>query len=222
MLSPHNAHSNFLKIKMVGADMTQLTNAVAIELAQAGAAREEQFIANARLVKSADGLLPAITNEERFASVGCGHTVAMCKLANQANPKTSLDELKDEHGYLNVNMLKENPHFREMIEKGWEWTIVPSLIDEKYPAFAKIAQKALNTANHVGIAMGELETLLTLHDLMDDATFTENPDWEEAAVSFVEDLCVPCAGYARHLLSSYLACPAWAFILASNIISSVP
>ena len=36
MLSPHNAHRNFLSIKMVGADMTQLTNAVAIELAQAG------------------------------------------------------------------------------------------------------------------------------------------------------------------------------------------
>ena len=200
MLSPHNAHRNFLSIKMVGADMTQLTNAVAIELAQAGAARDQQFMANARLVKSADGLLPAITNDERFASVGCGHTVAMCKLANQTNPKTSLDGLKDEHGNLNVNKLKEDPQFRKMIEEGWEWTIVPSLVDEQFPAFAKVAQKALNTANHVGIAMGELETLLTLHDLMEDAVFTENPDWEEAAVSFVEDLCVPCAGYARHLL----------------------
>ena len=69
MLSPHNAHRNFLSIKMVGADMTQLTNAVAIELAEEGAARDGQFIANARLVKSAGGLLPAITNEERFASV---------------------------------------------------------------------------------------------------------------------------------------------------------
>ena len=94
-------------IKMVGADMTQLTNAVAIELAQAGAARDQQFKANARLVKSAHGLLPAITNDERFASVGCGHTVAMCKLANQA----TLDELKDEHGNLNVNKLKGNPQF---------------------------------------------------------------------------------------------------------------
>ena len=146
MLSPHNAHRNFLSIKMVGADMTQLTNAVAIELAQAGAARDQQFKANARLVKSADGLLPAITNDERFASVGCGHTVAMCKLANQTNPKTSLDGLKDEHGNLNVNKLKENTQFRKMVEEGWEWTIVPSFVDEQFPAFAKVAQKALNTA----------------------------------------------------------------------------
>ena len=188
-------------IKMVGADMTQLTNAVAIELAQAGAAREEQFIANARLVKSADGLLPAITNDERFASVGCGHTVAMCKLANQTNPKTSLDELKDEHGNLNVNKLKENTQFRKMIEEGWEWTIVPSFVDEQFPAFSKVAQKALNTANHVGIAChGELETLLTMHDLMDDPLFTAQPNWEQAAVTFVEDMCVPCAPYAKHLL----------------------
>ena len=123
----------------------------------------------------------------------------MCKLANQANPKTSLDELKDEHGNLNVNKLKENQQFRKMIEEGWEWTIVPSWVDEQFPAFAKVAQKALNTANHY-IAMGELETLLTLHDLIDDAVFTQCPGWEEAAVSFVEDLCVPCAAYARHLL----------------------
>ena len=108
MLSPHNAHRNFLSIMMVGADMTQLTNAVAIELAQAGAARDAQFIANARLVTSADGLLPANTNDERVASVGCGHTVAMCKLANQAKPKTLLDELKDEHGNLNVAKLRRD------------------------------------------------------------------------------------------------------------------
>ena len=202
VLSPHNAHWNFLSIQRYGKDMTQLTNAVAIELAQAGAAREEQFIANARLVKSVDGLLPAITNGERFASVGCGHTVAMCKLANQTNPKTSLDELKDEHGFLNVNKLKENTQFRKMIEEGWEWTIVPSLVDEQFPAFATVAQKALNTANHVcSDGLGELEILLTMHELMEDPHFnTFQSNWEEAAVSFVEGMGVTCAPYAKHLL----------------------
>ena len=81
-----------------------------------------------------------------------------------------------------------------MIEDGWEWIIAPALVDDMLPLFAKIAQKALNTGNDVGITMGELETQLTLSDLMDDTGFTENKDWEAAAVSFVEDLCVPCAG----------------------------
>ena len=75
-----------------------------------------------------------------------------------------------------------------MIEDGWEWIIAPALVDDMLPLFAKIFQKALNTGNHVGITMGELETHLTLSDLMDDTGFTENKDWEAAAVSFVEDL----------------------------------
>ena len=87
-----------------------------------------------------------------------------------------------------------------MTEEGWEWTILPSAVDEKFPLFAKVAQKALNTANHVGIEMGELETQITLSDLIDDPGFTQNPEWRQAAVSFVEDLCVPCAKYSAHLL----------------------
>ena len=201
MLSPHNAHRNCLSIHKVGADMTQLTNAVAMELPAAGRARDEQFIANERLVKAADGLLPSINSEERYATLGCGHTAAICKLAGQANPKTPIAELKDEDGNLNVAKLKQNPQFKTMIEDGWSWIIIPALVDELFPAFAKIAQKALNTSNHVGIAVGELETQLQLSDLVDDNGFTENnKDWEALAVNFVEDLCVPCAPYAKHLL----------------------
>ena len=201
MLSPHNAHRNCLSIHKVGADMSQLINAVAMELPAAGRARDEQFIANERLVKAADGLLPSINSEERYATLGCGHTAAICKLAGQANPKTPIAELKDEDGNLNVAKLKQNPQFKTMIEDGWSWIIIPALVDELFPAFAKIAQKALNTSNHVGIAVGELETQLQLSDLVDDNGFTENnKDWEALAVNFVEDLCVPCAPYAKHLL----------------------
>ena len=66
MLSPHNAHRNCFSIHKVGADMTKLINAVAMELPAAGRARDEQFIANERLVKAAAGLLPSINNEERY------------------------------------------------------------------------------------------------------------------------------------------------------------
>ena len=95
--------------------------------------------------------LPSINNEERYATVGCGHTAAICKLAGQANPETSLDELKDEHGNLNVAKLKQNPNFKQMIEDGWEWIIAPALVDDMFPLFAQIAQKALSTGNHVGL-----------------------------------------------------------------------
>ena len=72
--------------------------------------------------------------------------------------------------------MKQNPDFKQMIEDGWEWIIAPALVDDMFPLFAQIAQKALSTGNPVGITMGELETQLTLSDLMDVTGFTENKD----------------------------------------------
>ena len=98
MLSPHNAHRNCFSIHKVGADMTKLINAVAMELPAAGKARDEQLMANERLVKAAAGLLPCITGEERYITLGCGHTAAICKLAGQDDPKTPIAELRDAQG----------------------------------------------------------------------------------------------------------------------------
>ena len=112
-------------------------------------------------------------DEERYITLGCGHTAAICKLAGQDDPKTPIAELRDAQGKLNVAKLKQNPQFKIMIEDGWTWTIIPALVDELFPAFAKLAMKALNTGNHVGIAQGELETQLQLSDLVDDNGFTE-------------------------------------------------
>merc|ERR1712039_1075077 len=93
--------------------------------------------------------------------------------AGQDDPKTPIAELRDDQGKLNVAKLKQNPQFKIMIEDGWSWTIIPAGVDELFPAFAKLAMKALNTGNHVGIAQGELETQLQLSDFVDDNGFTE-------------------------------------------------
>ena len=67
--------------------------------------------------------------------------------------------------------MKQNPNFKHMIEDGWEWIIAPALVDDMFPLFAQIAQKALSTGNHVGITTGELETQLTFSDLLHDKGF---------------------------------------------------
>ena len=36
-----------------------------------------------------------------------------------------------------------------MLREGWEWCIVPAAVDIMFPAFAKIAQQALNISNHI-------------------------------------------------------------------------
>ena len=66
-----------------------------------------------------------------------------------------------------------NEVFQECMKVLKDHKVSYTVVDELFPAFAKLAMKALNTSNHVGIAQGELETQLQLSDLVDDNGFTE-------------------------------------------------
>ena len=81
LLSPHNVHRNAARIRKCGADTKQLTNALAIEVAASGMVREQHVAQNDMLIKRAGGLLAPINGCERLVTLGCGHTVAFCKLA---------------------------------------------------------------------------------------------------------------------------------------------
>ena len=85
---PHNAHRNGLRIHTVGADLKQLTNALCMELATTGSRRQEHIDKNEALIKRAGGLLPPINGSERYITLGCGHTVTICKQA-QIEGRTS-------------------------------------------------------------------------------------------------------------------------------------
>ena len=199
MLSAHNAHRNAEKIYSVGGDKKQLNNAVAIELSPSGANREINLAKNRDLVKRSNGLLAQINGCERFLTVGCGHTAAFCKHA-KVGGKTSSKKLQDVHGNIDLHKLFKNAVFKWMVEKGWDWTIVPFEIDEAYPRFAFIAQKALNTSNHVGQLTGELEAAIYLANIVSDPGFKAEVGWEEAAAQQLCELCVPCSSYACTIL----------------------
>jgi hypothetical protein len=198
MLSPYNVHRNAAKIHKVGADMKQIINAVCMELAPSGEQRAAHISANEKLVQRANGLLAPLSNEERFITLGAGHTAAFCKFAD-AGGRTPEKALQDEQGNLDVGKIKKNDAFKEMIEVGWDWEVVPHEVDAKFPAFAHIAQMALNTANHVSTAVGELETAVTLAACADDPG--KEKDWQALALENVIALCVPCAHYAHIILS---------------------
>ena len=197
ILSPHNAHRNAEVIYRVGADRKQLTNAVAVELAVEGPERVAHLTATEKLVKRAGGLLAPLNGEERYCTLGTGHTAAWCKLACIGG-KTPAKSLQDEHGQIDVGKVKKNAEFKIMLEKGWQWEIVKSFIDTDFPKFAPIAQKALNTQNHVSTEVGEIETAVTLAESAYE--LEGEPDWEELAVENVKALCVPCAHYAKTIL----------------------
>ena len=161
MLSPHNVHRNASRIASAGADRKQLTNAVATEISPAGRNRQEQISANEKLISRAAGLLASINGEERYLTLGCGHTAAFCKLALSGG-KSPEKKISQDDGTIDVQKIKKNKEFKAMLEEGWTWTIVSHEVDEEFPLFAKVAQQALNVSNHVSTEVGELETAVTL------------------------------------------------------------
>ena len=81
-LNAHNVHINGNTIRSVGADSSELARATCFELSHDEATRSKQLKFNKDLTDSSGGLLAPITGEERYLSVGCGHTAAFCRAAN--------------------------------------------------------------------------------------------------------------------------------------------
>ena len=88
----------------IGADVQQLSTAVCAELAPSGPTRAANLEANRSLFSRSDGLLAPITGEEQFLSLGCGHTVAFCKVASLGGP-TPEKSIQDTKGCLDYPKL---------------------------------------------------------------------------------------------------------------------
>ena len=106
---------------LTGADKKQLTHAVCRDCPRS---RQEQLDANAKLIAMSNGKLAAINQQERYLSLGCGHTMAFCKTA-QAGGKTPETDLADADGNIDTGKIFKNHQFKEMIEEGWVWQVVP-------------------------------------------------------------------------------------------------
>ena len=130
---------------------------------------------------------------------GCGHTTAFTKLA-KVGGKTVARSLQDDDGNIDIRKLRKNAEFRAMLDEGWPWTVMSSAVDIAFPAFAKVAQKALNVNNHVAQKTGELEMALGLVDLCSDPGFQEEPDWKGLACQSMLDQGIPAGPYARVIL----------------------
>ena len=73
-------------------------------------------------------------------------------------------------------------------------------VDQEFPALAQVAQKALNTRNHVNNVIGELEVCMTLAETLQDPGLKTVTDWKDLAIGNISSLCALCASYSEHLL----------------------
>ena len=199
MLSPHNVHRNAARIHSGGADKKQLTNALCIEMApHADPRRASQIAANRELCDRSGGLLCPPTGEERFLTLGCGHTAAFCKLADRGGPTTEA-VLADENGNIDLQRIFKNEQFKSMIVDGWSWEVVSHEVDTMFPSFAKLAQRALNVSNHVANPMSELEAALLLSVMSQDSA-AKHSDWKKFGIEQLKSLGLPCAPYAGAIM----------------------
>ena len=207
-LNPYNVHKNAANIITVGADRKALGNALACELAPAGHPKRGEHIQfNVRLIEKSYGLLAPANGEERFVSLGCGHTVGWCKTAQLAG-KTPEAKLADADGNIDLHKLDKDSELNAMIHTGWDWEIVPWTIDVRFPRFSHVAQAALNANNHVASLVSELETAVTLANVMRDPMFQIQSgghpnEWEQLALNNVKAVCAPSSSYA-HVILNYV------------------
>ena len=179
----------------MGADLKEIRNAYAFELPPDGPDRLKHVEFNLSLIARSNGLLAQPTGAERYLTVGAGHTVAFCR-ACIYNCITPEDSLKDENGKVDLQKVCSDKTFKVMVEQGWDWKIIPYVVDKECPKLASAAQIALRASSHVASLIGELETAQMLSEHIDAS---DNDDYMESALEAVNDVCAPCASYATHI-----------------------
>ena len=201
MLSAAKCHETGEKIHFAGADLQELRSAFAFELSKLANRRKMQVEKNKALIKRSDGLLSDLTGRERFVTVGCSHISQFCKHAASGHGKTCRIKLQDpETGQLDVAKLKRNRNYKVMLEKGWKWKIFPSELDEAYPSFAKLAQRALNSSNNCRQELGEIELACQMVAFHAVAAADGQDDPKQAALDAVQENISTCQGYSKTLL----------------------
>ena len=186
MLTPTKAHKVGDGIHHAGADFQALDSAFAFELSKVPARRAMQIAKNEALVERANGLLAKVNYKERFLTCGTSHFTALCKHAN-AGGRTPMPKIADRAGRIDLPKLKRNANFRSMLETGWAWWIFPAELDDAYPMFAKLAQRALNSGNSIRQDTSEIELACQATEFYNAEVKNGNPDARAAAIAAVQE-----------------------------------
>ena len=76
----------------------------------------------------------------------------------------------------------------------------PSELDDKYPAFAKLSERALNSANNCRQTCSEIELACQIVEFHNAALAHGAEDPKSAAIDAVQEDLTSCAAYAKVLL----------------------
>ena len=190
-VNPFSCHRKGGAIVAAGADLHQLGGAVAFELATDEALRHKQLEFNIAQAASSQGVMPPPSGKERFLTTSKSHTVMFCKALAQGC-KTCVEHLKGPGGCLGSHLMNHDKQLQQMIDIGWEWTIVQSKVAEKWPGLPTLAESAGNSSNSVYEMQNEVQLMSAIS--LAYQHHGGKADWPKLA----EELCLsgPLQGYA--------------------------
>ena len=194
MLNPSKSHHVGEQIHFAGADPKQLDAAFAFELAKEHARRAYQLKKNKDLIARSNDLVSPINGKERFITIGTSHFTQFVKQAMRGG-KTIKNKLQDKLGNIDVSALKRNKPFADLLDHGWVWKIFVAELDEAYPDFATLAQRALNAFNSIRQDTGEIETAMQAGEFYRGAMNDGASDPKAAAIQAVSDGGSTIQGY---------------------------
>ena len=111
-------------------------------------------------------MLAPVTNDERYMSVGTGHAVGFCRAAN-SGCTTPIARIKTNQGKIDLDLLKQQPDFKTMLEEGWDFLCLPWGVELAWPTSPDIIQRALNASNDNASDATELESMITYGECVD-------------------------------------------------------
>lgn len=157
MCNPYDVHFKGEKILSTGLKPSLLpSSSVAIELSQVPATRNWQLQKNKDLVANSQGMLAAVSGQERYLTLGCSHFVQYCRaLQSQALSP-------------NGESLHMPLDLESVVQDGWQWCVVSCKVEECLSSFARFCQLTLNSCNTTALASTELQTMLQIAKLLEN------------------------------------------------------
>ena len=158
---------------------------------------QEQIAPMEKVIESSKGMLAPISGDERFQSVGCGHTSQFIKAAVHGCI-TPVKSIQNGNGCIDVAKLSRDAEIKSMLDEGWDWEVMPWQCEATWGhEFADTFQRALNASHEVASSISELEVAVSMAECVPGEGAT-TADWELAQVSATSGN-PPCAPYANLL-----------------------
>ena len=138
MVNPFDVAAKGQAICEVGWDSKKIREPVCVELPFDAVKRHQIVEANRKLSDQSNGMLAKPFGKERCCSISASHTTSFLK-ALEAGCQLGGDHLSLEQ------LSAKQDDLQELLQQGWEWTVISAKVEEEIPHLPALLQQAYNS-----------------------------------------------------------------------------